>query len=182
MKEIIFVTSNEHKFKEAQNILSDFDIIKKNLDILEIQGDIETIIEYKTKEAYKKVKKPCFCEDTSLCFDAWGGLPGPYIKDFLIKLSPEGLHQALLNFENKKAKAICSIGYMDKNLKCPIIFQGTISGIITEKKGASGFEWDKIFIPDGYEKTFAELGMEIKNKISHRKTALMKLGEYLNKK
>jgi len=180
MKDIIFTTSNEHKLKEAQTILHDFNVIQKKIDLLEIQGDINDVVMHKAEEAYKKTKIACFVEDTSLCFDAWGDLPGPYVKDFLTKLGPSGLHQALLNFDNKKASAVASIGYMDETLKEPKIFQGIISGLITESKGASGFEWDKIFIPDGYNKTFAQLGMEIKNKISHRRKALLALGEYLN--
>jgi len=179
MLDIFFVTGNQHKFQEASHILSGLNLKNTEVDIIEIQGEIKDIAINKVKEAFKVIKKPCFIEDTSLCFDAWGNLPGPYIKPFLHEIGSKGLAKALMSFSKKGARAICTVAYLDRNLKEPKIFQGIVKGKITAPKGKSGFEWDQIFIPTGYKKTFAELGMEVKNKISHRKKALTLLNSYL---
>jgi len=176
---IYFATSNKNKLKEAGEILNTVSIQQSCIDINEIQGSILEIATHKAQSAFKKIQQPCFTEDTALCFSAWGELPGPYIKHFLTNMSSEDLYKALSNFDNKKATAIATLGYMDSSLKQPKIFQGVLHGYITSPKGMTGFEWDQIFIPQGYDKTFAELGMEIKNKISHRKIAINKLQNYL---
>lgn len=179
MKKIIFVTSNNHKLNEAKTILNEFEVFKKPLEICEIQGNITEVCQNKSLQAFQKIKKACFVEDTSLVFNAWSELPGPYIKPFLENIGPTGLYKMLSEFKNKKATAIATIGFMDKNLKEPLLFQGKIAGSIVSPRGESGFEWDQIFIPEGYKKTFAELGMEIKNQISHRKKALALFRDYL---
>jgi inosine triphosphate pyrophosphatase len=180
MREIVFVTSNQHKLNEAKTILDGFNVIAINFDMIEIQGNVDSIAKHKCLSAFEKINTPCFVEDTSLFFDAWKELPGPYIKIFLENIGPAGLYKALNNFDNKSAKALCTIGYMDHTLSEPLLFRGETIGEISSPKGESGFEWDKIFIPDGYNQTFSELGMGIKNEISHRKKALIKLSDYLD--
>lgn len=179
MQQIVFGTSNQHKYEEAKTILSEFKVIKKKIEVIEIQGTIKEVVSHKALSAFKELGEECFVEDTSLCFESWGELPGPYIKPFLLNIGPDGLFKALSGFGNMKAKAVASLGFMNSKLDKPVIFQGIVSGTITSPKGSSGFEWDQIFIPDGYDRTFAELGMEVKNKISHRKEALFQLREYL---
>lgn len=181
MQDIFFITSNSHKLAEARAILKKHNILQTNLESDEIQGDIEKISINKTLNAFNKVKKNCFTEDTSLIFDAWGKLPGPYIKYFLETIGPSGLYKSLKPFDNNKAYAICTVGLMNDNFDKPLLFQGKVTGKIVSPRGDSGFEWDKIFVPDGYDKTFAELGMEIKNQISHRKKALTLLNNFLEK-
>lgn len=181
MKKLIFVTSNNHKLSEAKDILSEFEVIKKPLEITEIQGNLNEICQNKSLQAFLKLDEACFVEDTSLIFQAWTELPGPYIKPFLQSIGPAGLYQMLLNFDNKKATAIATIGFMNKKLKEPLLFQGRIEGVIVSPRGTSGFEWDQIFVPEGYDKTFAELGMTVKNQLSHRKKALALFKDYLVK-
>lgn len=115
-KPIVFVTGNAKKLEEFVAILgSDFprEIKSMNIDLPEYQGEMEEICRMKCKTAAEIVKGPVIIEDTSLCFDALKGLPGPYIKWFLDKLGPEGLHQMLVGFEDKKAQAVCIFAYCD---------------------------------------------------------------------
>ncbi len=109
--------------------------------------------------------------------NALGGLPGPYIKDFLINIKPEGLHKLLDGFEDKSGYAQCIIGLGFQQNK--EIFVGRTSGMIVKPRGSKDFGWDPIFQPDGFDQTYAELQKEVKNKISHRYRAVAQLIEYL---
>jgi inosine triphosphate pyrophosphatase len=106
------------------------------------------------------------------------GLPGPYIKWFLEKLEPEGLHKLLAGFEDKSAQAICTFAFTRDENSEVILFQGITDGKIVEPRGSRDFGWDPVFEPKGYDKTYAELPKEIKNQISHRFRALDKLREH----
>ena len=107
--EIIFVTVYKHKFMEFENFLDGHKLIQKDLDTIEIQGNEEEIVKHKAKEAYKKLGKPCVVEDTSLGFEAWKWLPGPYAADFNRIIGVENYSKLLL--DNNKAKATCVIGF-----------------------------------------------------------------------
>lgn len=181
---LIFVTGNKGKLEEAQSILQDFIIENKDLDIPELQGSREEIINHKAKTAAKELGEPCFVEDTSLCFNALNELPGPYIKEFMnrlgrgnLQLSRENLVKLLAGFEDKSAQAICMIGYCEPG-KEPVCFEGITHGTIVEPRGER-FQWDPIFQPDGYNQTYAEMPIETKNEISHRSKALMKFMKFL---
>ena len=178
--EIIFVTGNENKLREAQEILANISTLGYSLDLIEIQGSAEEIIDAKLDEAYKKIKKPLIVEDTSLIFESMGELPGPYIKDFLRNVSIDKFHK-LASFDGEyNAKAVCLIGFIDSNQN-KSIFKGECLGKICEPKGTSNFGWDPVFQPDGFEKTFAQMTAEEKNKVSHRKAAFEKLKNFLNR-
>ena len=100
--------------------------------------------------AYKSTNKPVLVEDTSLCFNAYKGLPGPYIKWFLKNVGPEGLAKMVEPFEDKTGYAMCIIAYMGEELKEPILFVGKTPGTIVEPKGSRDFGWDPVFQPEGY--------------------------------
>lgn len=144
-----------------------------------MQGTPEEIVKEKAKAAAELIKKPCFVEDISLCFTALNDLPGPYIKDFIEKLGQKGLVKVLSAFEDKSAKAVCMIGFCKPGEE-PISFEGITKGMVVEPRG-NRFKWDPIFQPEGYTQTYAEMPQEEKNKISHRKKALEKFKEYLDK-
>ncbi|MBW2992770.1 RdgB/HAM1 family non-canonical purine NTP pyrophosphatase [Candidatus Woesearchaeota archaeon] len=177
---INFVTRNKSKLKEAKEILNNVEIENIELDIPELQGTPEDIVKEKAKAAAELTKKAVFVEDVSDCFHALGGMPGPYVKDFLKAMRLEDIPKLLDSFEDKSATAICSIGYCEPN-KEPICIQGKVKGIIVPPRGKNHFGWDPIFQPDGHDKTFAEMTAEEKNKISHRRLALEKFKEYLEK-
>ncbi|XP_053928596.1 inosine triphosphate pyrophosphatase isoform X1 [Cuculus canorus] len=126
------------------------------------------------------VQGPVIVEDTCLCFNALGGLPGPYIKWFLEKLKPEGLYKLLAGFEDKSAYALCTFAFSTGNLEEPVkLFKGQTHGLIVEPRGPRDFGWDPCFQPDGYNQTYAELPKAVKNSISHRYRALSELSAFL---
>ncbi|XP_058119795.1 inosine triphosphate pyrophosphatase [Anopheles ziemanni] len=181
---ISFVTGNAKKLEEVRAILgSRFsrEIIAVKLDLPELQGEIDDICKRKCLEAARQVKGPVMVEDTCLCFNALKGLPGPYIKWFLDKLGPEGLHKLLEGWEDKSAQAVCTFAYASEPDGEVILFQGRTDGDIVYPRGSRDFGWDPIFQPKGFEQTYAELPKEKKNEISHRFRALDKLREYFSK-
>jgi inosine triphosphate pyrophosphatase len=121
--------------------------------------------------------KKFIVEDTSLVFDAWNGLPGPLVKWYLHSVGCSGMWQMVQAFPNKKAQAICTIGYSDGDRI--EFFQGITEGTIVEPTIASDFGRDALFQPDGCDKTFAHMTKEEKNIVSHRGKALALLQEFL---
>ena len=126
-------------------------------------------------------------EDTSLCFNALQGLPGPYIKWFLDKCGHDGLNKMLAGFEDKSAYALCVFSYMDESMEEPVTFRGETHGKIVTARGPCNFGWDPIFQPketDGDKgvETYAEMSKDFKNSISHRFRSLDKLRTYLTEK
>ena len=179
MNKLVFITSNPNKLAEAKSILKDFQIDSVVLDIPEFQGDAEFVVKEKARLAAKKLGMACFVDDTALCFDALNGLPGIYIKEFLEKIGRDGVVKLLSGFDDKSAEAKCMIGFCSPG-KDPVCFEGVTEGTIVSPRG-DRFGWDPIFQPFGYKKTYAEMSQEDKNKISHRKKALLKFKKFLEK-
>lgn len=181
-RSLVFVSGNKKKTEEFVAIMGKsfpYKVESRKIDIVEYQGEINDICIQKCKEAARIVKGPVLVEDTCLCFNALGGLPGPYIKWFLDKLGPEGLYRMLTGWEDKSACAICTFAYSpgDENDEV-LFFQGKTEGHIVSPRGTREFGWDCCFQPLGYEKTYAELPKEEKNKISHRSLALQELKKH----
>jgi len=174
---IYFLTGNFNKFKEAEDILGDVEQLQ--IDLLEIQGiDPKEIIKTKLLEALNHHQGPFIVEDSSLCFDCLNGLPGPLIKWFEESLGNEGLADIAQKMGNNQAEARVMIGYA-KNPEEIYYFEGVLKGKIVPPCGENGFGWDKIFVPEGHDKTFAQMSPEEKNSISMRKIAFEKLKEFL---
>ncbi|MBI4036300.1 non-canonical purine NTP pyrophosphatase [Candidatus Daviesbacteria bacterium] len=155
-QELTFITGNLAKFEQLVRHMS-YPITHINMEIEEIQSlDPRKVVEHKTKEAYRKTKKPVLVEDTSLIFHALGNLPGPLIKWFLKELGNEGLCKLLNGYPDRTATAMVTFGLYDgKTMK---IFEHKIEGSIAKiPKGKAGFGWDPIFTPKGYTKTWAQL-------------------------
>lgn len=183
MKEILIITGNDDKFKEYKAVLTSVKLKRRKLDLPELQGSPREIVREKAQLAAKLTGKPCFVDDTCLCFDAWNDLPGPYIKDFIHSMGPRKLAETLIrSSKNHKAKAMASIGYCEPHKK-PHSVQGVTEGKIVMPRGTHGFRkgWDQIFNPEGYNKTYAEMEFEEKNKISHRKKAIEAFDEFLKR-
>ncbi len=175
--DITFITGNKSKFKEAKEILPN--LVQKEIDLIEIQEvDPKIIIEAKLLEAYKIYKSAYIVEDTSLFFDCFDSLPGPLIRWFLKDMGNNGLYKLVNTYNNSRAKAIVWIGYIDIHGEIHY-FNSSIEGSIVKPIGKNGFGWDQIFKPDGFNKTFAEMTFEEKNKISMRKDVFMKLKSFL---
>lgn len=170
MKNLKFATGNQNKLKEAREILG-FDIEQLDVDIDEIQEvDVKKVIEHKAKTAFDYVGEPVLVEDTSLEIESLGGFPGALIKWLLKSVGVAGICKIVSAFSNNNARASTCVGMYDGNKV--IIGEGIIHGAISDlPKGENNFGWDPIFIPDGHQKTFAEIGSEEKNKISMRRLA-----------
>lgn len=178
MKKILLVTSNSAKVQEFHEIMH-VPVEIADIDLDEIQGmDVEKIALHKLNEAYKKVKKPVLVDDVSFEVDAWDGFPGPLIKWILKTGGPELIIKMLRHEKNRKARVGLVIGFHDG--KKPHLFTGKAKGIIADSvRGKGGFGWDKVFIPDGYKLTYAEMEPELKNSISHRGITLSKFKDFL---
>ena len=175
-------------------------------DIPETGKTLEENALMKAEYVYNKYHLSCFADDTGLEVEALNGAPGVYSARYAAMAttfpadSPAGIShdseanmarllRELANNNNRKARFRTVIALIEKKDVCPCgctsikvvhQFEGIVNGEITqEKSGAEGFGYDPIFRPDGYDKTFAELGLDIKNQISHRARATQTLAEYL---
>ena len=192
---LTFVTGNVNKLKEVQKILNavdnlPFDIVNQKVDLPELQGDDPvTIAREKCRLAMQQVKGPCFIEDTSLCFNALNGMPGPYIKWFLDKCGHDGLNQMLAGFDDKTAYAETIVAFANGTSKTGSkeeedihIFVGRTDGTIVPPRGSLEFGWDPIFetlTADGVMQTYAEMTKPDKNAVSHRGKAFEQFRAYL---
>lgn len=189
MRKIIFASNNKHKAEEIRSVLgSDFEIITlKEAGIeIDIPEPHETLTENareKSTVIYRLTGMDCFSEDTGLEVDALNGAPGvrsaryageqANADDNLQKLLAEmkGLTNRAARF-----RTVISLILSGKEY----IFEGDCEGSITNQaSGTAGFGYDPVFMPAQYDKTFAELGMEVKSVISHRKKAIEKMTVFL---
>ena len=177
---IVFITGNKAKVREAEKILQT-PLEIKDIDLDEIQDlDLEKIALHKINQAYNLVKSPVIIDDVSVEIDAWNGFPGPLIK-WVLKTenhSAKLLLKMLAGEKNRRAKVRLAIGFHDG--KKARIFYGEVDGVIApEIRGENGFGWDPVFIPEGENETYAEMDPDYKNSISHRRKALDKLSDFL---
>lgn len=179
MDSLIFVTGNKKKAIEAQAILH-IPVEIVDLDLDEVQSlDVKKIARQKARLAFKKIQKPLFVDDVGLYVEAWNGFPGPFIK-FLFEAGGNDLLLKMLRDEkNKNVLAVGTIAYHDGEMIH--IFQGEVRGIIADTARGVGLGWDPIFIPQDSQLTFAEMGEEQKNTISHRRRALEQFKKFLAK-
>lgn len=184
---LTFVTGNARKLDEVKSILGDslknYVLVSQKLDLPELQGSPEEVSAQKCKLAAQKINGAVMVEDTSLCYNALGGLPGVYIKWFLEGIGLEGLSNILEAYSDKTAYAQCifSLFKNDGTSSEPLIFVGRCHGKIVPPRGSTKFGWDPVFQPENSEKTFAEMTSEEKNSISHRFKALDSLRDHLMK-
>jgi len=192
---ITFVTGNKNKLLEVQRLLSSdrtqsipFDLDNAKLDLPELQGSPEQIAREKCETAANRLQSAVMTEDTSLCFHALQGLPGPYIKWFLDDLGHDGLNKLLQGFDDNRAYAQTIIAFSSGPGKEVHLFDGRTEGRIVPPRGALDFGWDPVFEPlpdEGHSGgiasglTYAEMTKDDKNKISHRSRAFQKFREFL---
>ncbi len=189
---IIFATHNQNKLNEVRNLLSE------NFQILSLEdiGCVEEIPETgKTLEENAKIKADhvtknfgfdCFSDDTGLLVDALGGAPGVYSARYAgnQKNAKDNMAKLLNELKDKSQrdahfKTVIHLNFNGENH----VFEGVVNGSILEKEfGADGFGYDPIFKPEGFDQTFGELPLEVKNSVSHRAKAVQKLVEFLKGK
>ena len=207
MKTIVFATNNRHKLEEIRQILGhSIEVLSLadigcHEDIPETGTTLQENALQKARYVFSNYHYDCFADDTGLEVDALNGAPGIYSARYAAMEATQGggaaaqdhdseanmarLLRELAENNNRKARFRTVIALIEKgdsadaaeHVEC---FEGIVNGVITrQKSGAEGFGYDPIFQPDGYDKTFAELGADIKNRISHRARATQKLAEYL---
>lgn len=192
---IVFATNNKHKLSEIRDILGNeievlsLDEIDCHADIPETSDTLEGNALQKAHYVYDNYHISCFADDTGLEVDALGGEPGIYSARYAgnnhdSEANMTKLLAKLGDNKNRKARfrTVIALILDGKNVE-EKIFEGIVEGsIIKERRGGEGFGYDPIFQPEGYNHTFAELGSDIKNKISHRARATAKLVDELKQK
>ena len=183
---IILASNNSKKIKELSALflpLGHEIIPQGDLQIPEADEPFNTFLEnalHKARHAAKISGLPAIADDSGLCVDALNGRPGVYSARYAPNRDfKQGMKMLLdeikdTGSDNRKAHFSCCLALACPNQKTQI-FEGRVDGTIAEKpRGNNGFGYDAIFIPEGYEKTFGELGDDVKNNISHRRLALEK--------
>ena len=188
-RKLVFATNNAHKLEEVAAILGDqvellsLNDISCQTDIPETADTLEGNALLKAQYIYNNFGINCFADDTGLEIEALNNEPGVYSARYAGEnKNPEAnMLKVLDNLrekENRKARFRTVIALILNGKE--YLFEGIINGKITNsKQGSAGFGYDPIFMPEGYNETFAELGNNIKNKISHRALAINKLSDFL---
>lgn len=192
IRKLIFATNNEHKIEEVKakigkyyQIISLHDL-GDDTDIPETGSTLEENALIKANYLYNKFGYNCIADDTGLEVRALNNEPGVFSARYAgeHKNSNDNIAKLLRELDNKEDRSACfrTVIAMIKDGK-KYLFEGQINGTITkEPRGNSGFGYDPIFQPEGYDKTFAELGLEEKNKVSHRAKAIEELVLFLRGK
>ena len=198
MKTLVFASNNAHKLEEIRSILGEKFEVKSlkdigcDVDIPETGSTFKENALQKAQYVKEHFGLDCFADDSGLEVEALGGEPGVYSARYAMKNGvPVGgnkdeanmdvLLGKLVNEENRKARFCTCVALVYEGEVH--FFDGIVEGkIIREKRGDGGFGYDPLFVPDGYDKTFAELGNEVKNSISHRSRAVAKLADFLKGK
>ncbi len=174
---ITFITGNMGKVKEVSHYLG-IPLDHQKIDLDEIQSlDIEEVVKDKATRAYEKVGKPVLVEDNSFVFHALGKLPGPLIKWFLGELKNEGLCR-LVDGKDRSCTATVCYGFHDgKEIH---LFSGSMAGTVAQSpRGDNSFGWSPVFIPEGYDKTYAELSDDERAPFAMRNIALKKFRDFI---
>lgn len=190
MKTLVFATNNLHKLEEVRHIASDkvrivsLSEINCHDDIPETADTLEGNALIKARYIRDHYGCDCFADDTGLEVEALGNAPGVYSARYAGPGhdAEANIQKLLLQMEgktNRKARFRTVVALILDGQEH--LFEGVINGeITTEKQGDSGFGYDPVFRPDGHALTFAELGNDIKNRISHRALAVSKLADFLS--
>ena len=188
-KKLILATHNDHKAKEFRDILPQFHVqtlaqLGHDEDIEETASDLEGNSFLKAETIFKRYGHVVISDDSGLEVDALDGAPGVYSARYAgeprnDQRNTEKLLDKLQSASNRKAQFRTVITLMNEENNFQ--FEGIVSGTIAKNpRGRGGFGYDPIFVPDGYEQTFAELAADEKNKISHRANAIEKLLHFLD--
>ena len=193
MNELVFATNNAHKLEEIRSILDgkvrvlSLSDIGCHDDIPETAPTLEGNALIKARWVYERYGRDCFADDTGLEVTALGGGPGVHTARYAFpdRHDPEANTQKLLSElagkDDRSARFRTVIALIEGGAER--LFEGVVEGVITvEKRGTEGFGYDPVFSPEDTGKTFAELGAEVKNSISHRARAVAKLCDYLSRK
>ena len=188
MSHIVVATKNAHKVEEFRRLLADQDVELLSLadypgapDVEETGTTFAENASIKAAAASSYCDAAAFADDSGLEVEALDGRPGVYSSRYAPS-DPERIEKLLKELEgveNRRARFVCAIA-IAFNGEVLEVFEGEVKGTITTSpRGKDGFGYDPIFLPDGYDRTFAELTSEEKNKISHRANAFAKALEFV---
>lgn len=177
-----FVTGNRNKLREAERILG-FLPDSVDVDLPEVQSlDLLEVVHAKANEARKHVGGALVVEETGLELHAMNGFPGPLVKWMLQAIGPIGIARSVHALDDARATARCLLvfdGFVDGE-QCRLVAEGATHGrLVLEPQGDEGFGWDPIFVPDGEERTYAQLSGTEKDVLGHRGRAWRALQEQL---
>ena len=190
-KKFVFATNNAHKLEEVTAILGNkiellsMKDINCYADIPETADTLEGNALLKARYIFENYQLDCFADDTGLEVEALNGAPGVYSARYAgdahnSEANMKKLLQDMEGIENRKAQFRTVFALIINGKEH--LFEGIVKGEITKHRhGTSGFGYDPVFIPEGYTQTYAEMGNELKNKISHRSLATNKLCNFLSK-
>jgi len=189
--QLVFATNNPNKLKEVQELfpkeitLLSLEDIGCREEIPETADDLEGNAILKANFVTERYGFPCFADDTGLLVDALKGAPGVYSARYAgdQRSSEDNMDKLLGELGNRTDRSAHFKTAIALNInKEQFLFQGIVEGeITTDRKGREGFGYDPIFMPKGYNKTFAELPLTIKNQISHRAKAVQQLLAFFKK-
>jgi XTP/dITP diphosphohydrolase len=176
----VFVTTNERKRREVERILG-VELEGAAPHVPEVQAlDFAEVATQKARSAYDALgrpPRPVLVEDSGLVIGAWNGLPGALTKWFLSSVGYQGLLKMLCG-EDRRARAVCAVAVADNRGEVRV-FRGEVRGSVApEPRGEGGFGWDPIFVPEGSELTYAQMG-DAKNEDSHRARAFRQVRGWL---
>jgi len=178
---IALVTGNKHKLEEIRDIArgSIVEFYQATARKLEIQStSLEEIALAAARHAFEQLRAPLVVDDSGLFIEALNGFPGPYSSYAYRTIGVEGVLRLMRGISKRRACFVTAAALIMPPVEK--VFRGRICGHISEEaRGSAGFGFDPIFVPEGYDQTFAELGEEVKNSISHRSRAFRKLIDYL---
>jgi XTP/dITP diphosphohydrolase len=166
---VVFVTSRAEKAREAERL--GFAIERMDVDLPEPQAlDPSEIVEAKARSAFALLSRPVLVEDSGLAIRAWNGFPGALVKWVEASAGVAAIARMLEPFPDRGATAVCAIAYCDG--RDVVTARGEVNGdIAASPRGERGFGWDVLFVPEGSDRTFAEMAPEEKDRVSHRRRA-----------
>lgn len=173
----VFVTGRPEKALEAERL--GYRLERVDCDLVEPQAlDPSDVVEAKARDAWRLLSRPVLVEDSGLSIDAWGGFPGALVKWLEKSAGIPAIASMLEAFPDRRATAICSIAYFDGERL--VVASGSCRGAIAHApRGRGGFGWDTLFVPEGEERTFAEMPAGEKDRVSHRRRAWEALAQKL---
>ena len=181
LEELVFVTSNKGKRREAEAVLG-CSLRHRALDLVEVQSlNLHEVVCGKAAAGFELIKAPVLVEDTGLELLGLGGFPGPLIRWLLASVGASGICRIAHAFGDPRAVARCVACATDGSVT--VVGEGAAFGTIAqEPRGTGGFGWDTAFIPDdGDGRTYGEMDDDEKNAISHRRTAFIALRDALGR-
>ncbi len=186
LPKVRLVTGNPGKAKEFRELgkIYGVEVVIIDLPKVEIQNDsLETISVVSAIDLGSRLGNAICVEDAGLFIESLKGFPGPYSSYVYKTIGVQGIIKMMEGIKNRRAYFKSVITYYNPRTQILRTFTGVVRGFIAnEARGSEGFGFDPIFIPKGYEKTFAELGINVKNKISHRSKAFKELVNWLRSK